>query len=180
MRSLHGVIAPRIRAHLERARVPFQTHRHPRAVGAQQVASALHVTGYQVAKGVLVQVDGRPWIAALRAPERVDPERLARLLSARSVRLLEEREFAPLFPDCEPGAEPLLGSLYGLRLALDAELLRGPHLLFHAGSHDEVVELRVEDLVALEHPHVGRFGREPLDAVPRSTPYEESAGATGG
>ena len=160
--------------------MPFHTYRHPRAVGAQQVASAMHVTGYQVAKGVLVQVDGQPWIAAVRAPERVDPERLARLLGARSVRLLGARELAPLFPDCEPGAEPLLGSLYGLRLALDSQLLRAPRLLFSAGSHDEVVELRVADLVALEHPHVGRFGREPLDAIPRATPYEQSAGATGG
>jgi Ala-tRNA(Pro) deacylase len=177
---LCGVIAPRIREHLEKARVPFQTHPHPRAVGAQRAASALHVTGFRMAKVVLVEVDGRPWVAVLRAPERLDAARLARLLGARSARLMAEPEFASLFPDCEPGAEPPLGSLYGLAVAADTALLEEPRLLFHAGSHDETLELRTEAFEALERPHVGRIGLPPLEQVPRGAASEENAGGTGG
>lgn len=160
--------------------MPFTTRSHARKVGAQQVAAAMHLTGYGVGKVVVLEVDGAPWLAVLSAPRRVDPVRLARLLGARQARLMAEHEFAPLFPDCEPGAEPPLGSLYGLRVAVDAELLGTPRLVFCAGSHLETLELRTADFVALEHPRVGRFGRDPMEAIPRSVADEEHAGATGG
>jgi Ala-tRNA(Pro) deacylase len=171
------VIAQRVLDHLQQARVPFSRHPHYRAVGAQKTAAAVHVSGRRVAKVVLVEADGQPWVAVLAAPCVVLPGRLASVLGKRSVRLMEEEEFAPLFPDCEPGAEPPLGSLYGLRVVMDAALERQERLLFCAGSHDEVVELHCEDFLALERPRVGSFAAE---APARLYGGEAHGGALGG
>jgi Ala-tRNA(Pro) deacylase len=155
------MIAQRVLDHLQKARVSFARHPHRRAVGAQQTAAALHVSGRRLAKTVLVEADGQPFVAVLAAPDVVDTERLASVLGKRTVRLMDESEFTSLFPDCEPGAEPPLGSLYGLPVVLDSALERESRIVFRAGSHDEALELRLADLLALEQPRVGTFATEP-------------------
>ena len=154
------MIAQRVLDHLQNARVSFTRHPHRRAVGAQKTAAAVHVSGRRLAKTVLVEADAQPWVAVLAAPDVVDTKRLAAVLGKRSVRLMEEEEFTPLFEDCEPGAEPPLGSLYGLPVVLDGTLEREERIVFRAGSHDEVLELRLADLVSLEQPKVSSFARE--------------------
>lgn len=179
-----GGVPLRILEHLLRAHVAFACRPHPQAFSAQHLAEALHVSGSQVAKSVLVEVDGQRWIAVLAAPQRVDPTALAAALGAQRVRLLAEHEFTPLFPDCEPGAEPPFGSLYGLPVLLEAALTRGePLLLFRAGSHEEAVALHCEDFVRLERPTVASFahptpGRPPqeLGRAPEGWPDGSSAG----
>ena len=175
------MIAQRVLDHLQQARISFRRHRHPRAVGAQPTAAALHVSGYQVAKVVLVEADGQPWVAVLSAPDVVNTRRLGSVLGKRNAHLMSEAEFTQLFPDCQPGAEPPLGSLYGLPVALDLALAREDRICFPAGSHDESLELRTEDFMALERPRVGAFADE-AHAVRSSgaVRMEEHAGALGG
>lgn len=155
------MIPARIIQYLHEHDVSFERRPHARAITAQELAAALHVTGYRVAKSVLVEADGRPLIALLPAPESVDQGRLARAVGARNVRLLRESEFAGLFPDCELGAEPPFGRLYGLPVAVERALARVERVLFRAGSHEEAIELAYDDFVRLERPLVGDFGALP-------------------
>lgn len=155
------MIPQRIVDHLKNAKVPFSRRWHPRAVSAQPLAATLHVSGYRVAKSVLVEADGKRWIAVLSAPERVDTNRLASALGARSVRLLSESEFMPSFPDCEVGAEPPFGSLYRLPVIVDESLTGEDRVLFRAGSHEETLELRYVDFMRLENPRVASFAIVP-------------------
>ncbi len=152
------MIPQKIVNYLERAGVRYQRHPHPRAITAPQLAEAAHVRGAHVAKTVLLSVDGAPWMAVLPANESVQPARLAEILGARRAHLLAESRFAGFFPDCEPGAEPPFGSLYGLPTVVDPTLSSESTILFRAGAHDEALEMSYDDYVALEHPRIAEFG----------------------
>ena len=153
------MIPQRIVDYLEQHAVPYERRLHRRAITAQELAATVHVAGRRVAKAVLVEVGGKTWIAVLPATEIVDVERLARVLGAERARLLREEEFEGLFPDCEPGAEPPFGGLYGLPVVVDSGLAGVNRVVFRAGSHEEAIELRYLDFFRLENePPVGAFG----------------------
>jgi len=155
--------------YLERRSVPYARRSHPRALTAQEVAASVHVTGYRVAKSVIVEAGRTTWIAVLPAAEVVDEDRLAALLGG-PVRILGEQEFTSLFPGCEAGAEPPFGGLYGLPVVVDSTLARADRVVFRAGSHEEALELRYRDFASLEHGAlVGSFGRIPVHA-PKVSP----------
>ena len=139
--------------------VPYRRHWHTRAVSAQELAACLHVTGYRVAKSVLVDADGTKYIAVLPAAEMLDDKLFARAVGAHDVRLLPEQAFARLFPDCEVGAEPPFGGLYGLPVVLDERLAGDQLVVFRAGSHEETLEIRGDDFYALESPITAPIGR---------------------
>jgi Ala-tRNA(Pro) deacylase len=151
------MVPEQIVRHLESSRVPFVVRHHRHAVSAQELAAAVHVSGYRVAKSVLVSVDGQPMIAVLPAADIVDTDRLAAALQAQRVLLMRESEFAGLFKGCDLGAEPPLGSLYGLPVVVDRSLARSQPLIFRGGSHEEALEMRYEDYAQLEHPRLADF-----------------------
>ncbi len=160
------MVPQKILDYLDQNDCPYDVHRHARAVSAQRLAHALHVTGYKLAKTVVCEAGGQVYLAVLPALELVDPERLAEILGARRARLLEEHEFADLFPDCETGAEPPFGKLFGLQVVMDESLRDEDHLFVRAGSHEEVVEMRSDDFERLEQPVVGAFAILPERARP--------------
>jgi Ala-tRNA(Pro) deacylase len=156
------MIPNRIIDYLEEHGVPYERHVHRRAFTAQELAAAMHVTGRRVAKTVVVGIADRVWLAVLPASESIDVARLESVLRARFVRILPEAEFARLFPECERGAEPPFGRLYGLPVVVDADLAEAERIVFAAGTHEEAIEMRYEDFADLEErPLVGRFGYVP-------------------
>lgn len=166
------MIPGRIVDYLRNGGMPFSRRWHPRAISAQEVASAIHVSGYQVAKSLLVEADGKKYLVVLPATEMLDSERFSRLVNAGQVRMLKESEFAHLFPDCEVGAEPALGTLYGLPVVVDSCLAEEENIVFRGGSHEETIEMRYRDFERLEKPIVGHVGaahgfeEEPMEERP--------------
>src|SRR4051812_14727855 len=160
------MIASKIVHHMEQAGVPVVVRQHPRVVAAQRLAASVHVSGYRVAKSVLVEADGERMMAVLPAAAIVDPVRLAVALGAERVRILHESEFLDLFTECEPGAEPPFGALYGLPVVMDRHLAQaGGPLVFRAGSHEEALEMKPEDFVRMEQPRLADFA-VPAPSVP--------------
>jgi Ala-tRNA(Pro) deacylase len=131
------------------------------SIPAQKVAQAVHVSGYQVAKTVLFEAEGERWMAVLPAMSMVDTDRLGEILDKRHVRLLDEEEFVELFPECEVGAEPPFGSLFGIPVLMDDSLREEECMLVRGGSHDEALELRTDDFERLERPWTGTFAVMP-------------------
>lgn len=138
--------------YLQRNHVPFERRPHLRAITAQALAASLHETGFKVAKTVVVRAPDRLWLAVVAAPDTVFLDRLADTLGVERLRLADESEFANAFPGCEVGAEPPFGHLYGLPVVMDEHLRHEDRLLFRAGSHEEAIQLRIEDFVNLEAP----------------------------
>jgi Ala-tRNA(Pro) deacylase len=130
---------------------------HAQEFTAPRVAEAQHVSGRELAKSVIVVADDRLVMAVVPANERVDVEKLGHLIGAASVRLATEDEFRERFPDCEVGAEPPLGRLYGVPVWLDASFEDHPTITFNAGTHSETIQMSLADYEALESPAVGRL-----------------------
>jgi Ala-tRNA(Pro) deacylase len=119
---------------------------HPDAYTAQAVAQSVRVKGGQLAKVVVIRDGaGKDFMAVLPATRQLDPQALHLVTGRAGFQLEDERELELLFPDCEVGAMPPFGSLYGLTMYVDPCLLRGRNIFFQAGNHHEVVLMRCEE-----------------------------------
>lgn len=139
---------------LQQARVDYEKHNHRAAYTAQRLADAEHTSGYQVAKPVVVRSRAGFAMCVLPAPKRLDIDRAAAALRQPDLRLATESEMAGVFPDCELGAEPPIGRLFGLETVVDDQLLRGEYITMQAGTHTEAIRTRREVFEQLCRPIV--------------------------
>jgi Ala-tRNA(Pro) deacylase len=147
---------------LRREKAPYTTLRHRVAYTAQEEAAVAHVPGRCWAKTVVCFADDDPVQAVLPAHSMVDLERLADLAGADRVRLGTEAEIRGLYPECEPGAMPPFGPLYGQRVFVDTTLVGDPQIVFNAGTHSDAICMDYRDFVDIVKPIVGRFATREL------------------
>lgn len=137
--------------------VRYVTVRHSPAFTAQEVAASAHISGYEMAKTVMVKVNGQMAMAVLPAPLHVDLRHLQELTGADSVELATESEFKALFPECELGAMPPFGRLYGLDTYVAQRLAEDEYIAFNAGTHTELIRMRFRDFERLAEPRLLAF-----------------------
>ncbi len=147
----------RLETLLRQESVPFQVQHHPLAYTAQQLAAAEHVPGKMVAKVVMVYADGQPAMLVMPAPAHVNLMRAAVALKVREVRVAREEEFARQFPDCEVGAMPPFGNLYGVPVWIDRSLAKDDTIIFPAGTHTDTIQIAFVDFERIVKPQVGEF-----------------------
>jgi Ala-tRNA(Pro) deacylase len=133
---------------------------HSKAFTANEVAASVHVPGKEMAKTVMVKLDGRMAMAVVPASLRVSLEQLRDAIGAHEVTLADEDEFKVLFPDCEVGAMPPFGNLYGLEVYVADVLAEDEQISFNAGNHTEIIRLRYADFERLVRPHVMTFAAQ--------------------
>jgi Ala-tRNA(Pro) deacylase len=150
---------------LRQAHVPYMVVPHRPAFTAQEEAAAMHIPGRDWAKVVVCFVDGEPVEAVVPAPSFVNLDRLLELAGGKVIRLAGEEELRRLFPDCELGAMPPFGPLYGQTVFVDAVLASEPDIVFNAGTHRDAITMRWNDYVKMVNPIVGKFAEAP-DRVP--------------
>lgn len=143
--------AHRVRKYLVSHGVGYEVQHHRPAYTAQEVAAAEHVPGRKFAKPVIVNADGRLIMTVLPADRLLDLDKVKATLGSDDVRLAREEEFAPIFDDCERGAEPPFGNLYGLPMIVDIDLTT-EELIFNAGSHTETMKVSTIEYLGLVHP----------------------------
>lgn len=148
-----------IARYLDGHNAPFRARYHERAVSGPMLAAATHVKGDRVAKSIIVDADGKRWIAVLPATELLDTTRLAEALGASEVHLVDENDFSANFPECEVGAEPPFGGLFKLPVIVDETLAEQRSIVMRAGNHEEILEMSWEDYEELEHPKVASIGQ---------------------
>lgn len=127
---------------------------HSLAYTAAGIAALAHIPGKELAKTVIVKIDGALAMAVVSASQHVDLARLKAATFAQKVALATEDEFKESFPDCEVGAMPPFGNLYGMPVFADESLLRDKEIAFNAGSHRELVRIAWEDFDHLVQPRV--------------------------
>lgn len=151
----------RVQSLLEGSHVPYEVLAHPLAFTAQGVAHASHVSGWQMAKVVLVRPSSGAsmMMAVLPASCRLDLRHFEEVAGTKGIALVSEAEVHDVFPDCETGAMPPFGNLYGLPVFVDAHLAREKELVFQAGNHREAVRVHYADFERLVHPTVADFCR---------------------
>lgn len=134
--------------------VRFDTVPHDHAVTALDSARQAHLASHDVAKTVMVKLDGRLAMAVIPANEWISLEALRQAAGARSASLAGEDEFRDRFPECELGAMPPFGNLYGLDVYAADTLSHEHDIAFHAGNHDEMVRMGWRDYERLVHPRI--------------------------
>jgi len=147
----------KLRDFLDGQNVKYLTLTHSPAYTAQEIAASAHVSGKDMAKTVIVKLDGKTAMAVLPAHRKIVLQDLRDVTGADKVRFATEEEFQQLFPDCETGAMPPFGNLYGMDVYVAPELTEEEEILFNAGSHTELMKMAYEDFERLAKPKVMSF-----------------------
>lgn len=137
--------------------VKYLTINHSRAYTAQEIAASAHIPGKELAKTVMVKLDGRMAMAVLPASYRVDLDALKAAAGAQDAALATEAEFKDLFPECEVGAMPPFGNLWGLPVYVAETLAEDKEIAFNAGTHSQLVRMAYADFERLVKPTVANF-----------------------
>lgn len=146
-----------LRAFLDTHDIKYIVISHSPAYTAQGIAALTHIPGKELAKTVVVKIDGKLAMAVLPASVHVDLGLLNKATRAKLVELATEADFKDRFPDCETGAMPPFGNLYGLEVFADQSLALDREITFNAGTHRELVRLAWEDFAKLAKPRMIRF-----------------------
>src|SRR5215470_4258635 len=147
----------KLKEFLDKEGIRYVSIVHSPAYTAQEVAASAHITGRELAKTVIVELDREMAMAVLPANRKIVLQDLREVTGSDQVKFASEDEFKKRFPDCEPGAMPPFGNLYGMEVYLAASLPQNQEISFNAGSHTEVIRLAFKDYERLVKPKVVSF-----------------------
>lgn len=153
-------ITRKLRDLLDNARVSYEVYNHPLAYTAQEIAAKQHFSGDEMAKVVMLKVDEALVMGVIRGSHKINLARVKRSLGATVVRLATEDEFIAQFPECEIGAMPPFGNLFGLPVYVDPALEEDESIYFNAGNHVQTVRMRYKDFKRLVQPQILRLTEE--------------------
>ena len=147
----------RLKEFLDSNNIQYVTISHSPAYTAQAIAASAHVSGKELAKTVMVKVDGKMAMAVLPASYQVDFALMKEAVGAKKLELATEAEFKDLFSECEVGAMPPFGNLYDMQVFAAAKLAEDDEIAFNAGLHTELIKLAYKDFERLVKPTVVKF-----------------------
>jgi Ala-tRNA(Pro) deacylase len=156
-------ISQTLNTYLDREHVHYDVLAHSEAFRAAEIAHTLQTPEKDMAKVVIVKVRERFVMTVLPARWNVDLRRLRTVCATHQVRLATEDEITGLFPDCEVGAMPPFGNLYGLPVYVDQSLTEDEEIVFQAGTHSDAIRMRYWDFASLTFPVVEDFHRSPSE-----------------
>ncbi|MBI3307076.1 MAG: YbaK/EbsC family protein [Candidatus Omnitrophica bacterium] len=147
----------RLTKFLKKHKVYYQVQVHPQTFTASETAQAEHISGRKLAKVVMVNAEGRDVMVVLPSNRVVDLFKLSTALGTQDVRVESEKEFKDLFPDCEAGAMPPIGKIYGMPCYADKSLSEEKELYFNAGNHLETIEVSTADFLRVSKAVMGNY-----------------------
>jgi Ala-tRNA(Pro) deacylase len=150
----------KLKAFLDENDVKYVTIRHSRAYTAQEIAAKAHVSGKELAKTVIIKVEGKMAMTVLPASYKLDFKLLKQLFGTQQVTLATEAEFKYFFPDCEVGAMPPFGNLYDMEVYVAESLAEDYQIAFNNGTHTELLKMSYEDFERLVQPKVFKISKK--------------------
>ena len=153
--------ATKLKEFLDTHHIKYVSITHSKAYTAQGIAAAAHISGKELAKTVMISIDGDMAMAVLPASEQVNLDSLKIALKAKKVDLASERQFRDRFADCELGAMPPFGNLYDIPVYADDSFAQYEEITFNAGTHRELMRMSWVDMVRLANPVITRLAHRP-------------------
>jgi len=144
----------KLKEFLDSEAVKYMKIVHSPAFTAQEIAASAHVSGKELAKTIIIFVDGEMAMAVLPASYSIDFDHFRKTIGAKKIELASEGQFKDIFPDCELGAMPPFGNLYGMEVYADQHLAEDKEIAFNAGAHSELFKLSYQDFARLVKPKV--------------------------
>lgn len=151
------MLAKSIRDYLDGKHIPYSTISHEPSYTAQETAEIAHISGKDVAKTVMIKLDGKMAMAVLPAAYNINFHLLKQATGATDIRLAREDEFAHIFPEFEVGAMPPFGHLYDLDVYVAESLAEDEVIAFNAGTHTDLVKMAFITFAKLVRPKILRF-----------------------
>jgi Ala-tRNA(Pro) deacylase len=142
---------------LDKHNIKYTIIKHSSAYTAQEIAASAHISGKELAKTVMIKFDGKMAMAVLPASYKISFDDLKDVLGVEKVRLAYEQEFMDKFPDCEVGAMPPFGNLYGMEVYVAESLVDDEEIAFNACSHTELIRMKYNDFEKLAKPKRLKF-----------------------
>lgn len=139
--------------------IPFETCKHPAASTAVRLAETMHIDCSDVAKTVLLRLNGgfKCMLAILPGSHVVDLTKLSKALGGTHVELATKEEVAAHCPDCDAGVLPPFGTEYGVETVVDPSVEKHEQIVFEGNTRDEAIRMRYRDFFDLEHPLIVDF-----------------------
>ena len=153
-------ILRKLKEALDEAKISYEVYNHALAYTAQEIAAKQHFPGNEMAKVVMLEVDGVLVMGVIPGSRKINLDMVRASLGAKKARLATEEEFIARFPDCEIGAMPPFGNLFGLKVLVDPELGKDEYIYFNAGNHVQTVRLQYKDFARLVSPQIARLVEE--------------------
>ncbi len=144
----------KLKEFLDRHGVKYTTIIHSPAFTAQEMAASANIPGKELAKTVVVKIDGEPAMLVLPASNRVVLDLLKEATDAEQVEWAHEEEFRAWFPGCEVGAMPPFGNLFEMEVYVSESLTEDEEIVFNAGSHTELIRMPYREFERLVQPQV--------------------------
>ncbi|WP_096085563.1 aminoacyl-tRNA deacylase [Agaribacterium haliotis] len=141
-------LSPAVERYLMRSNIPFEVLEHPLSNNSMQSAHSAHVSPSQLAKAVILRDRYHYLMCVLPSSHSLVLNWLNRELDAR-YELAAENELQNLFPDCEQGAVPALGTPYGIDVVWDRSLKHVNDIYLEGGDHRHLVHISKDDFEAL-------------------------------
>ena len=147
----------KLKEFLDSNNITYNTIMHSPSYTAQEIAASAHISGKEVVKTVLVKIDSKMTMVVLPASNKIDLGLLKKAVGADMVELAAEQEFESRFPDCDIGAMPPFGNLYGMDVFVADKLTSDEEIVFNAGSHTELIKLAYKDFEKLVKPKMAHI-----------------------
>jgi len=147
----------KLKEFLDSNKVKYVQISHSSAYTASEIAASAHVPGKELAKTVIVKLDGKMAMAVLPSSYHIDLDKLANAAEASKASLASEKEFRDLFAGCDVGSMPPFGNLYGMDVFVARPLPDDKEIAFNAGSHTELVRVPYKDFERLVQPKIADF-----------------------
>ena len=144
----------KLKVYLDENKIKFITIKHSSAYTAQEIAATAHIPGKDLAKTVIIKIDGKMAMAVLPASYKVSFDNLKDTLGVKEVRLAYEQEFMDKFPDCEVGAMPPFGNIYGMDVYVAESLAEDEEIAFNACNHTELIKMSFTKIISRELRYV--------------------------
>lgn len=133
-------ISPSVHRHLDRRGVNYDLLTHPHSRCSLESARLAKIPPDQVAKGVLTHDGENYLLCVIPSNHRLSISWLNKCMNG-NFKLVSEHRLGEFFDDCEIGAIPALGQVYGLHVIWDEALSDCEDLYIESGDHKNLIHV---------------------------------------
>ncbi len=141
---------------LDEAGAAYELLPHPHTERAADEAQALGLSPDEVGKTLVLAVPDGHVRAVIPASERIDLRKVREILGVgkKKVHLASEDDLARDYPEFDLGAVPPFGGTSRDVVLVDRRVAERDSVVLEAGSHDESIRVRTDDLVRVTEAQV--------------------------
>ena len=146
---------------------------HTTSFTAQETAESAHIKGKDLAKVIVIGSGQLMSMMVVPANCILLQNDLSRLLKTPDLSIVPEHLFSERFPECEVGAMPPFGKLYGMDVYLAKDLAQNDSITFNGGTHNLLIKMRMSDFMDITDARIISVGYKVANLVSGKDKYKD-------